>query len=130
VTDVPDAACYAVRPLQGRGWDTCDWQLGRFSPDGTSILAYGPGDGRGPRSLALLDARTGEVLHAYAARGPEDVFVHQAVWESSTAVLATVWDVDHWALLRLGLDGSRVSVGADGLEGADDPDAVPVVLAD
>jgi hypothetical protein len=79
--------------------------------------------------VALLDARTGDVLREFAARGTADVFVHQVVWEGPDVVLATVWDVDHWAVLRLAVSGLRETVGAYGIRGAHDPDAAPVVLA-
>ena len=114
--------------IRDRLWQTCNWRLGQFSPDGRYLLGYPLEDGRGPRSVALLDARNGKVVHAYVAQGRADVFVHQAVWEDEHTVLASVWDVDHWSVLRLGLDGSRSRVPVEGLDGADDPDVAPVVL--
>ena len=122
--------CSAVeQPGRVRLWRTCAWQLGAFSPDERFVVGYPLGDGGGPRGIALLDAMTGAVVREYAAPGRADVFVNRAVWESTDAVLATVWDTDHWSVLRLGLDGARASVPAAGLDGADDPDSVPVVPA-
>jgi hypothetical protein len=123
------SVCSSVQPPAGPSWDTCRWELGRFSPDGRYLVGYSLEDGRGPRTLVLLDARTGSVVREYVARGRTEVFVRQAVWESDDTVLATVWDTDHWVVLRLGADGSRGSVPVDALEGAGDPDAPPVFLA-
>jgi len=123
-------ACSAVtRPGGARRWRTCDWQLGGFSPDGRFVLGYPLGDGGGPRGVAVLDVRNGDVVREFLPRGAADVFVHQAVWETTGSVLATVWDVDHWSVLRLGLDGSRAAVPVVGTDGAHDPGTAPVALA-
>ena len=122
--------CSSVDDPDGRRlWETCDRQLGQFAPDGRFVLGYPLEDGRGPRSVALLDARDGTVLREYAAQGRSDVFVRQAVWDADGSVLATVWDTDHWAVLRMTVEGVLSSVPVEGLDGADDPDAPPVFLA-
>ena len=128
-SDDPGAVCSAVTSPGANGWETCTWQLGQFSPDGRFVLGYPLEDGRGPRSVALLDARDGTVLREYAARGRSDVFVRQAVWDTDGSVLATVWDTDHWAVLRMTVEGLISGVPVEGLDGADDPDAPPVFLA-
>ena len=123
------SVCSSVQPPQGQGWDTCRWELGRFSPDGRFLVGSSPADGRGSGTVALLDARDGTLVQEFAAPDGSDVFVRQAVWESADSVLATVWDTDQWAVLRMGLDGSLTRVPVEGLEGAGDPDAPPVFLA-
>ena len=129
-TDGLGGLCSAVTaPGGARSWRTCERRLGEFSPDGRFLLGYPLEDGPGPRSVALLDARTGTVLREYAAQGRSDVFVRQAVWDSDGSVVATVWDTDHWAVLRMTLEGQLTSLPVEGLEGADDADAAPVVLA-
>ncbi len=128
-SDGSGSVCSSVRPLTGPGWDTCRWELGRFSPSGRHLLGSSLEDGRGPRTVALLDARDGTVLREYAAQGTADVFVRQAVWESDDSVLATVWDTDRWSVLRLGLDGTVTRVPVDGLGDGGDADAPPVFLA-
>ena len=123
------SVCSSVRPPQGQGWDTCRWELGRFSPDGRFVVGSSLEDGRGPRTLVLLDARDGTLLREFAASDGTDLFVRQAVWESADSVLATVWDSDHWSVLRMGVDGSLTRLPVEGVDGAGDPDAPPVFLA-
>jgi hypothetical protein len=109
-------------------WRTCDYTLGRFSADGRYVLGH-PAyrDGIGDGMLAILDARTGEVL--VDARPEPDVyaFVHDAVWQPDGTVLATVWDTDGWALLRLTPDGHLTRALAGRLAG--EPEDAPVALA-
>ena len=90
-----DGSCSGVTdPLAGTKllWDTCDYSLGAFSPDGRYIVGLAAySDGPGSPSLSILDATTGEPLVDY--RGPKDgrtcIGVDQAVWEDDDTVLAT-----------------------------------------
>ncbi len=112
-----DGSCSGVAdPLDGAKllWETCDYSLGQFSPDGRYIVGLAPySDGPGSPSLSLLDARTGEPVVDY--RGPKDgrtyIGVDQVVWEDDTTVLATVSQDAVQSIVRAELDGalSRVT---------------------
>lgn len=102
-----DGSCSAVRDSKRTVlWETCDHQLGSFSPDG-KLLSAMPAyfDGAGSSELAVLDAATGDVvLDLHATR---DAYIRQAVWEDDRHLLAVVGDGPKAAILRIGLDGSR-----------------------
>lgn len=111
VTEVKDdlTTCYAVasfepdtRPL----WSICGTQLRAFSPDGSRLLGQPDGDGSGAVGLAVHDAAKGgdALLDLDTTR---DAFLGRMVWEDDTHVLATVYEKGRWAILRIGLDGSR-----------------------
>jgi hypothetical protein len=112
-----DGSCSGVTdPLAGTKllWETCDYQLGAFSPDGRYIVGLAPySDGPGSPSLSILDARTGEPVVDY--RGPKDrqtvIGVDQVVWEDDNTVLATVEQDGEQSIVRAELDGalSRVA---------------------
>lgn len=108
-----DGWCYVVRDVTGRRgdlWRTCDFSLGRFSPNGRYVLA-GPAflNGMGDSEVAVLDARTGAVVAHWQRAGKDSAGVAaQSVWESTTTVLTPYREDGAWHLLRLDLDG-RVS---------------------
>lgn len=85
-------------------WSTCGYQLTAFSPDGAHVLAKPDGDGLGPRSLAVYSADGKEIFDLAVAH---DGFIGQTVWEDDSHVLATVHEQGDWAVVRIGLDGSR-----------------------
>jgi hypothetical protein len=85
-------------------WETCDYTLEAFSPDGRYVIgtdAYH--DGLGGTTVALLDATDGTVLVEYTTR---DIgFIGSSVWENSSSVLVTTYQDGVWYALRLSLDG-------------------------
>jgi hypothetical protein len=86
-------------------WQTCDYTLTSFSPDGAQLLATDPYlDGLGQRTLAFLD-QDGELVHEFSS-GRNGPIITQMVWEDDTHALALVLDRTDWAVLRLGTDGS------------------------
>lgn len=107
-----DGSCSGVvdpvggdRPL----WDTCDYELGQFSPDGRYIVGLAAySDGPGSPTLAILDARTGEPVVNY--RGTNDrrsyIGVDQVVWEDEDTLLATVTQGVDQSIVRVELDGA------------------------
>jgi hypothetical protein len=101
------STCSAVETTQTDepGWTTCGYQMVAFSPDGRHVLAMPDGDGLGPDGLAVYDADKGTKL--FDLRVADQGYVRQMVWEGSTQVLATVYQQGQWAVLRIGLDGSR-----------------------
>lgn len=87
-------------------WDTCDYALGQFSPDGRYVLgtdAYA--DGLGGRTVALLDAHTGKAVVRYQAAGNGDSFTGDSVWEDDSHVLTMLYEGGAWHMLRLSPDG-------------------------
>ncbi len=99
-------SCWAVLDVvtQEQAWETCDFTLTRFSPDGRFVLGVDEyQDGIGGSQVAILDAADGTVLADYTTR--DLGFTREPVWElDSTALLATFQD-GSWYLLRLGPDG-------------------------
>jgi hypothetical protein len=88
-------------------WETCDYTLEAFSPDGRYVIgtdAYG--DGIGGRTVAILDATDGTVIVDYTTA--DLGFTGSSVWESSSTVLTTTYQDGQWYALRLGLDGTII----------------------
>lgn len=99
-------------------WSTCDYSLESFSPVGDHLLA-GPSyqSGGGDGQLAILDSLTGKVV--LSLRTSEDVQIWDARWEDDSHVLAVLGSANTYAVVRIGLDGSRELVG-ERVPGADD----------
>lgn len=100
-------ACYAVVDVSTgeRAWETCDYALGKFSADGRYVLgtdAYV--DGLGGRQVAILDAKSGDVLVEFTT--PDGALVQDAVWESRSTVLVPSLQDGGWFLVRLRPDGT------------------------
>lgn len=129
ITAVHDdlTTCSAVETggQSGTGWATCRHRFKAFSPDGTRLLATASaGDGMGDSELAVLDSRTGKVqLDLRTAQG---AVITQMVWEDDEHVLAVVFEKGRWAVLRIGLDGSR-EYAVEPLRSADSTES-PFVL--
>jgi hypothetical protein len=112
-----DGSCSGVTDPKAGGkllWDTCDYSLGAFSPDGRFIVGLAAySDGPGSPSLSILDARTGEPVVDY--RGPKArrtfIGVDQVVWEDDDTVLATVTQDTEQSIIRAETNGalSRVA---------------------
>jgi hypothetical protein len=86
-------------------WSTCDHQLSAFSPDGSRVLAQPDGDGLGPIGLAVYGADDGQLLLDLDVA--DQGYIQQMVWEDNRHVLANVYQDGQWAVVRIGLDGSR-----------------------
>ncbi|MFC6286262.1 hypothetical protein ACFP3Q_07785 [Nocardioides sp. GCM10027113] len=106
-----DGGCFAVVDADAPRttlWETCDYALGAFSPDGRYVMASDPlQDGLGPTSLSILDAATGEPVAEFTrvGRRPEVTLVSPA-WEGNEAVVASALGNGEQALVRMGVDGS------------------------
>lgn len=107
VDDLEQSSCSVVMEVANQRpvWETCDYTLTQFSPDGRYVLgedAYG--DGIGGRTAAILDASDGTVLAEYTT---EDLgFTHQLVWETDTTALLSTHQDGTWYMLRLAPDGT------------------------
>ena len=122
------STCSAVgRDWDKVAWETCDHMVGRLSPDGRYVIGRPVvGDGIGDSSVAILDARTGDLLAQATNSEEHPAFINDAVWDTDNSVLMTVFEKDTWSLLRMTPDGELTEVLGDL---GDDMDDVPVVLA-
>jgi len=98
-----DGSCSGVFDrAERRLWETCDYTLGAFSPDGTYVIgrpAYL--DGVGDGLVAILDAETGEMVAEFSNDRRGQAFVRDAVWETDRTLLATVFQQGEWGLMRM-----------------------------
>jgi hypothetical protein len=98
-------------------WETCDYTLEAFSPDGRYVIgtdAYA--DGIGGRTVAILDVTDGTVLVEYSTG--DLGFTGSSVWETSSTALVTTYQDRQWYALRLGLDG-KITQALDPVRAAD-----------
>jgi len=100
-------SCWAVveAATGDQVWDTCDFTLGQFSPDGRYVVgtdAYA--DGIGGSQVAIIDAATGSVKAEFTTR--DLGFTGTPAWESGTTVLVPTYQDGTWYLLRLRPDGT------------------------
>ena len=115
-------ACSAVHDLRAdkQLWKTCDYVFeyagSGFSPDESTIVGYHQdADGAGPRSMVVLDARTGEVRMRFEVEGadsrrPAGSIVDTA-WEDDAHLIvktegSNADGIPSYNLWRVGLDGS------------------------
>jgi WD40 repeat protein len=96
-------------------WETCDFTLDRFSPDGRYVIGLDAYlDGIGGTTVAILDASDGDVLAEFTTR--DLGFTGPAAWESDGTVLVSTFQDGTWYLLRLRPDGT-VEQALDPVEG-------------
>ncbi|MGH3307617.1 MAG: hypothetical protein ACRDOX_07980 [Nocardioides sp.] len=102
----PGSCSAVVAVANGQtGWETCDYTLEAFSPDGRYVIGTEDyHDGIGGDTVAILDATDGTVLVEYTTRGVG--FTGSSEWESNATVLVTTYQDGQWYALRLGLDGT------------------------
>jgi hypothetical protein len=102
-------SCSQVRngdSARSKRWETCDFALDRFSPDGRYVLARSAYfDGLGDSQVTILDAQTGNVVVSYQRPRNSALFVEGIAWEDSSHALTTVYEDGAWHILRLDLDG-------------------------
>lgn len=71
-------------------WRTCDWVPQEFSVDGSRVYAIAAnGDGFGPREVAVLDARSGQVVEQLTTAG---AFGRATFEDTDTIDIVTVED--------------------------------------
>ncbi|KRF35278.1 hypothetical protein [Nocardioides sp. Soil805] len=107
-----DDSCSAVLdPLsadQDLEWETCDHQLGDFSPDGRFIVGLADySDSLGSPSVGILDATTGEPVVDFVSGNDvrSAAAVSDVVWEDATTLLATVTQRNEQYVVRATIDG-------------------------
>lgn len=129
-----DGSCWEVRDTGADGagvWQTCDYSLLGFSPDGRYVLGftdYLTPDGS--PTLAVLDAATGERALDFELVGARRSVVGiqpEVGWEDDDTLVATLVTGDRQYVVRLGLDGTVERVG--GVVADAEPGTVPIKLA-
>ncbi|MFC5175947.1 hypothetical protein [Nocardioides taihuensis] len=105
------SGCFGVvdtaASLSATVWDTCDYSLSAFSPDGTYVLASDAYlSGEGPTSLSILDARDGSLVASFTQERGGQLVLAQVAWETDDTVLALARDGVDNAIIRMGVDGS------------------------
>jgi hypothetical protein len=109
--------CFAMwKPSGHRLWKTCHSRLTAFSPGGGNVIGTGPVASRfGDIHRVTLYDDAGHRLASYTAKGGDHI--SRVTWEDATHVLAEVFELGasshcpgscrgHWAVVRLGVDGS------------------------
>ena len=118
-----DGSCWQVRDAGAGGaevWQTCDYSLLGFSPDGRHLLGftdYLTPDGS--PTMAVLDAATGEPVVDFELVGARTGVVGinpEVAWEDDDTVVATLVTGDRQYVVRLGLDGTVERVGGEAVE--------------
>lgn len=129
VTSVSEdnSACSAVLgPDWEKSWETCDYTLGQFSPDGRYVIGHpAQRSGIGDSSVAILDARTGDLLAEFANSETNPAFIDNVVWDADNTLVATVFE-DTWSLMRMTPDGKLTAMAGGN---SDNIDEVPIVFA-
>ncbi len=117
-----EGSCSAVVGTDGsQAWETCDYTLLGFSPDGRWVLATQPfRSGFGDTTTAVLDAQTGELQVEWRAADPEQsaTWISRR-WEDDGSFVAVLVTGNEVSLARFGVDGS-VELAADPVT-VDDP---------
>jgi hypothetical protein len=116
----PDGVSGRVVDLEGRVQWTSSWLPNAFSPDGRYVAAVLAPDGEGT-DLAILDARTGDVVSQVSLHDRGMSQFGRPVWEESDgAVLMQVQDARKQAVVRLARDG-ELSLATDTERSSDLP---------
>ncbi|WP_248583096.1 hypothetical protein [Nocardioides sp. InS609-2] len=92
--------------LGERRWETCDYALLRFSPDGRYLMATNSdADGIGLTSISVLRATTGDPVATYRV---EDGFIGAQEWEDDGHLLFVRFSYGSgsWDIVRADLDGT------------------------
>lgn len=105
-SEVRDTATEAVV------FDTCDYQLGAFSPDGRWVIGYQAYYDYGSPSLAILDAATGlpVVEFTSASSQQKSAVVLAATWDDDDTLVVVVEEGREQAVLRAEADGALTRV--------------------
>ena len=92
--------------------ETCEHQLGSFSPDGRWLIGFATYFDLGSPTLSILDATTGDPVVEFASsRKPaQSAMVMAAAWEDDDTVVAVVEQGGEQAVLRLEADGAATRV--------------------
>jgi hypothetical protein len=103
-------SCYGVmdpaRSTTAMVWQTCDYSLHAFSPDGRYVIAGPPDhDMWGPSGLTVLEVGSWEPAVEFTPERDVVGQVAQAVWEDKDTVLALLVENDDMGIVRAELSG-------------------------
>lgn len=113
--DPMDGACSGVMdPAVSTStmvWETCDYTLGEFSPDGRYLIA-GPTyvDMWGPSQLTVLDTETWEPVVEFDPDNDTVRQFSQTTWEDEDTVLGILVEGNDMGMVRAELNGRLESV--------------------
>jgi len=108
--DPLDGSCYGVMdPVVSTSemvWQTCDYSLFEFSPDGRYVIA-GPTDYDmwGPSGLTILDTETWKPVVEFSPEKDVVGQVAQATWEDADTIAAVLVQNDEMGVVRAELSG-------------------------
>lgn len=109
-------------------WETCDYALGKFSPDGRYVIGHPANQsGFGDASVAILDARTGDLVAEFSNSRENPASIFDVTWDADSTLVATVFESGTWALMRMTPEG-ELSLMRE-TTGDEDPADVPIVFA-
>ncbi|MGH3346046.1 MAG: hypothetical protein ACRDO4_03610, partial [Nocardioides sp.] len=112
-----DSTCSEVRNTDTAQpqlvFETCDYQLASFSPDGRWLIGYATYFDLGSQTLAILDATTGDPVVEFAGSPKQAAgaaVVQDAAWVDDDTLVAVVEQSGEQAVLRLEADGAATRV--------------------
>ncbi|HXH80851.1 hypothetical protein [Nocardioides sp.] len=126
-----NTGCFAVikAATLAPAWETCDYKLGSFSPDGAYVMATAAdSDGLGPTMVSMLDSRTGDLVAEFASAGRKQVTLIRPAWESGSTIIATAIEGTTTTMVRMWVDGALEEV-ADPVDASEYGD-VPYYVGD
>ncbi len=103
------SGCFAVVDVATlvEAWETCDYSLGAFSPDGEYVMATNAdSDGLGLSEVDVLDAETGDLVARFSQSGASQIALVGTSWESADSMVAVAVEGETQTIVRMGLDGT------------------------
>lgn len=98
-------SCWQVLPADGGDplWETCDYALDHFSPDGRLLAGTSYLVGTGDRIVGLLEAQTGRITRVFEPTRHGDV--EDVAFEDDSHLLLVVSESGLSAIVRCDFDG-------------------------
>jgi hypothetical protein len=114
--------CGAVLDVSAGGelWEKCNLVAKSFSPDGSLVVATGEvTDGYAPRTFAILDTSTGDLVHRFDSGTGDPIAFHDWVFEDDTHLIVRAEQAGGSALLRCDVETGDCEAAAPWTEGTD-----------